>query len=56
MPVLALGGEKMMGRFMMPMLQTVADDVRGSSVPECGHWLVEEKPDYLLAQLNDFLP
>ena len=56
MPVLALGGEKMMGRFMVPMLQAVAEDVRGGSIPECGHWLAEEKPDDLLAQLNDFLP
>jgi pimeloyl-ACP methyl ester carboxylesterase len=33
MPVLALGGEQMMGRFMVPMLQTVADDVRGGQHP-----------------------
>ncbi len=55
MPVLALGGETMMGQFMVPMLQAVANDVRGGSIPECGHWVAEEKPDYLLAQLIDFL-
>ncbi len=56
MPVLALGGEKLTGHIMVPMAQVVADDVRGGSVPECGHWMAEEKPDYLLDQLNDFLP
>lgn len=56
MPVLALGGEKMMGRIMVPMMQSVVEDVRGGSIPECGHWLAEEVPDFLLGQLEDFLP
>lgn len=56
MPVLALGGDQMMGQFMVPMLQNVADDVRGGSIPDCGHWLAEEKPAELLAWLEDFLP
>ena len=55
MPVLTLGGEKTMGRFMVPMLRTVADDVRGGSIPECGHYIAEEKPDLLLAKLDEFL-
>lgn len=54
MPVLALGAEKTMGRFMLPMVQQVADDVRGGSIPDCGHYVPEERPDYLLAQLKAF--
>lgn len=56
MPVLALGSEKTMGRFMVPMLKSVAADVRGGSIPECGHYIAEEKPDVLLAELDKFLP
>ncbi len=55
MPVLALGAEKTMGRFMVPMVQTVAEDVRGGVIPDCGHYVPEEKPDYLVQQLNAFL-
>lgn len=56
MPVLALGGEKMMGQFVVPMMQQVAENVQGGSIPDCGHWIVEEKPDVLLDHLNRFLP
>ena len=55
MPVLALGAEKTMGRFMVPMVQQVAEDVRGGVIPDCGHYVPEEKPEYLLAQLREFL-
>lgn len=56
MPVLALGGEKMMGQLVVPMMEAVAEDVRGGSIPDCGHWLAEEVPQRLLAELDDFLP
>lgn len=55
LPVLALGGEHGMGPFMLAMVRQVALDVRGGSIPACGHWLAEEAPDYLLAQLLSFL-
>ncbi len=54
-PVLAMGGEKVTGEIMLPMARVVAEDVRGGCIPECGHWVAEEKPEYLLAQLNHFL-
>ena len=56
MPVLALGGDHALGAMMVPMVEVVADNVRGGSVPNCGHWVAEENPDYLLAQLAEFLP
>lgn len=55
MPVLALGAEKTMGRFMVPMMQAVAEDVRGGVIPECGHYVPEEQPEYLVEQLFAFL-
>lgn len=56
MPVLALGGQYSAGPAIVATVQQVADHVRGGSVPEAGHWLAEENPDYLLAQLLAFLP
>lgn len=56
MPVLALGGQYSAGPAIVAAVQAVADDVCGGSVPDAGHWLAEENPDYLLAQLIAFLP
>lgn len=56
MPVLALGGQYTIGEQIVAMVQTVATAVRGGSVPNAARWLAEENPEYLLAQLHDFLP
>lgn len=55
MPVLALGGQYSAGPTIVAMVQAIADDVRGGSVPDAGHWLAEENPAYLLDQLTAFL-
>lgn len=55
MPVLALGGDKSFGPRIVAMAELVATDVRGGSIPNCGHWVAEENPNYLLAQLQAFL-
>lgn len=55
MPVLGLGGDKVMGGLMFPMLLQVAEDVRGHSFADCGHYIPEEKPDELVEQLIAFL-
>lgn len=55
MPVLALGGQYSAGPGVMAAAQAVADDVRGGVVPDAGHWLAEENPEYLLAELLAFL-
>jgi pimeloyl-ACP methyl ester carboxylesterase len=56
MPVLALGGDKSFGRGMevIESLRRVAEDVRGGLVPNSGHWLPEEQPGFVAAQLLDF--
>ena len=56
MPVLALGGQYSAGLAIVATVQQIATDVRGGSVPDAGHWLAEENPDYVLAQLLAFLP
>ncbi len=56
MPILALGGAKGRGRGreVIESLQRVAHDVRGGTVPDCGHWMTEEQPEYLVERLLEF--
>jgi pimeloyl-ACP methyl ester carboxylesterase len=54
MPVLALGGERGFGRATLKSMQELADDVRGGVVERSGHWIAEERPDYLVEQLLKF--
>lgn len=53
-PVLALGGEKVTGDRVKAMVQSVAMDVRGGAVDRCGHFIPDERPDYLIEQLFAF--
>jgi len=57
MPVLALwGGTGLVGTLpALDIWRQYADDVRGESIPECGHFLPEERPDAVLDRLLDFL-
>ena len=55
MPVLALGGESVLGDFVLQSLQQVALNVQGGVIPQCGHWIATERPDYLVDQLLTFL-
>ena len=57
MPVLALGGSKSFGRGTQTIesLQRMAHDVRGGLIPDCGHWVTEEQPDFIAAELRKFL-
>jgi pimeloyl-ACP methyl ester carboxylesterase len=36
-------------------MRMLANDVRGASIPECGHFPPEERPDALLEHLLPFL-
>lgn len=55
-PVLALGGDKAFGRGLdaLHSLQRVAEDVRGGLVPNCGHWVTEEQPEFIAQELRKF--
>ncbi len=54
-PVLALGGENRWGPKIVGMVSEFATNVTGGSIPACGHWVVEERPDAVLAALAEFL-
>lgn len=56
MPVLALGGDKAFGRGLetLESLRRVADDVRGGLVPDSGHWVTEEQPEFIARELRKF--
>jgi len=57
MPVLALGGAGGRGRAGEPedSLKRLAHSVEGGIVAECGHWIPEEQPRYLVERLLRFL-
>jgi pimeloyl-ACP methyl ester carboxylesterase len=54
MPVLALGGERGFRSAPLKCMETLADNVRGGVVERSGHWIPEERPDFLTAQFLDF--
>jgi haloacetate dehalogenase len=57
-PLLALWGEHSFLHSIdaLDVWREYAEDVSGTMVEGCGHFLAEERPDAVLAQLRDFLP
>jgi pimeloyl-ACP methyl ester carboxylesterase len=53
MPVLALGGKYTDNAALISM-KSLATNVRGGIVPFSGHWIPEERPDFLIEQLTKF--
>jgi pimeloyl-ACP methyl ester carboxylesterase len=49
MPVLALGGDRSFGRGLetLESLRRMAVDVSGGLIPDSGHWVAEEAPDFI---------
>jgi pimeloyl-ACP methyl ester carboxylesterase len=54
MPVLALGGAQSLGPQMVNMVHEVATNMRGGVIERCGHWIADERPEYLTEQLLAF--
>jgi pimeloyl-ACP methyl ester carboxylesterase len=61
MPVLALGGDiypalggDAPGNFALDSTQGLAENVKGVIVPLSGHYIVEERPDFLIKELVKF--
>jgi len=56
MPVLCFGGAHGRGRGMSAIesWRRVATDVRGGVVENCGHWIPEERPQWVVEQLLAF--
>jgi len=55
MPVLAIGGEKSFGQGFANEIQFAATNVRGLSIANSGHWLMEEQPEATMNAITDFL-
>jgi pimeloyl-ACP methyl ester carboxylesterase len=53
MPVLAWGGEVFLGD-IVPIWQTVAENVQGGELKQCGHFMAEEKPEFVVKQALEF--
>ncbi len=51
--MLAWGGEALLGN-IVPYWQQVAENVTGGSVPECGHFIPEEKPEFVIEKALEF--
>jgi hypothetical protein len=61
MPVLAVGddiypavGGDLPGNFALYSIQLLAANVRGITAPLSGHWIPEERPDFVVDQLFKF--
>ena len=54
MPVLTLGGEYSFGSAVNDSMKLLAGDVRGVIVPLSGHWIPDERPDFLIKELAKF--
>jgi pimeloyl-ACP methyl ester carboxylesterase len=55
MPVLAVGGEKSFGPMMATVMRFAATDVTEATVPNSGHWVMEENPQATIKLVTDFL-
>jgi pimeloyl-ACP methyl ester carboxylesterase len=55
MPVLAIGGERSFGEHVGEAVRAVAPDAQSAVIPATGHFLAEESPAELLAELTRFL-
>ena len=56
MPVLCYGGALGRGRGALAIesWRRVAEDVRGGVIDDCGHWIPEERPQWVVEQLLSF--
>lgn len=50
-PVVGLGAERSMGEFVHQLLGMVAEDVSGGAIPDCGHFLPEERPEEIVREV-----
>ena len=54
-PTVALGGERAQGDRVREMISLVAQNVAGGTVPDCGHFLPEERPDEITGQILNLI-
>jgi pimeloyl-ACP methyl ester carboxylesterase/heme-degrading monooxygenase HmoA len=55
-PVLAIDGDHSMNGLTMKSFERIAPKLRSVIAVDCGHFVQEEQPDFLMKTLLDFLP
>jgi pimeloyl-ACP methyl ester carboxylesterase len=53
-PILTIGGEAGIGNFTTTSFQKVANNVTGITLPNTGHFIPEERPNFVIKQILDF--
>ncbi len=54
-PVIALGAARANSDRVQSMVQLVAENVRGGVIPECGHFIPEERPDAIVKAVLELI-
>ncbi len=54
MPILTIGGEAALGNLTTTSFQKVANNVTGITLPNTGHFIPEERPNFLIKQILNF--
>jgi pimeloyl-ACP methyl ester carboxylesterase len=54
-PVLAIGGGNSYGTTMATVARVAFTNVRGTVIPNAGHWLMEEQPELVVKAVQGFL-
>ncbi len=54
-PILAIGGEKALGAKVAQMVEAVAKNVTGITIPACGHFIPEEQPAEFMRLFQGFV-
>ena len=54
MPILTIGGEAGVGNLTTTSFQKVANNVTGMTLPNTGHFIPEERPNFLTNQILEF--
>ena len=54
MPILIISGEAGVGNLTISSFQKVANNVTGITLPNTGHFIPEERPNFLTKQILEF--
>ena len=54
MPILTIEGDKAMGGALAIQATMVAENVTSITLPDTGHWLMEQRPAETIAELTKF--
>ncbi len=54
MPVLALGGSIGVGDRLRVSMKSIATQVEGGEIEDCGHYVMEEQPEVVSKRLLEF--